>query len=252
MATDCASSNSFYGRAIWTYNGTTVATPTSPSFTFPTTCVEPSNLAPYWKQPIPSASFYSSLNQLDVNITQQVIVPGGDQVFVWALNGTSLNLDWGNPTISYLMNGNTSYPAAYDVIPTVSEGGWNYWLIQQLSTSPPIPHPIHLHGHDFFVLGQGSGQFSSSSPLNFATPPRRDTATCPGGGWLVLAFNSNNPGAWLMHCHIAWHVSEGLAVQFLEAPSQIVYPDQTAYQKTCANWNAYALNAYHKKDDSGV
>lgn len=38
----------------------------------------------------------------------------------------------------------------------------------------------------------------------------------PAGGWLVLAFETDNPGAWLMHCHIAWHVSEGLAVQFLE------------------------------------
>ena len=91
------------------------------------------------------------------------------------------------------------------MIPTFSSGAWNYWIIQQLPTAPPIPHPIHLHGHDFFVLGQGGGQFSSSdtfSKLNFATPPRRDTASVPGGGWLVLAFPSNNPGVWLMHCHI--------------------------------------------------
>jgi FtsP/CotA-like multicopper oxidase with cupredoxin domain len=24
----------------------------------------------------------------------------------------------------------------------------------------------------------------------------------PPGGWLVIAFQTNNPGAWLMHCHI--------------------------------------------------
>jgi drug/metabolite transporter superfamily protein YnfA len=24
----------------------------------------------------------------------------------------------------------------------------------------------------------------------------------PGGGYLVLAFVTDNPGAWLMHCHI--------------------------------------------------
>jgi hypothetical protein len=24
----------------------------------------------------------------------------------------------------------------------------------------------------------------------------------PGGGWLVIGFITDNPGAWLMHCHI--------------------------------------------------
>jgi hypothetical protein len=62
--------------------------------------------------------------------------------------------------------------------------------------------------------------------LNFDNPPRRDTATLPASGWLVLAFPANNPGAWLMHCHIAWHISEGLGVQFLEAKNQIALPDE--------------------------
>lgn len=29
-------------------------------------------------------------------------------------------------------------------------------------------------------------------------PIRRDTATLPAGGYLVLAFESDNPGAWLV------------------------------------------------------
>ncbi len=24
----------------------------------------------------------------------------------------------------------------------------------------------------------------------------------PAGGWLVIAFPTDNPGAWLLHCHI--------------------------------------------------
>lgn len=31
---------------------------------------------------------------------------------------------------------------------------------------------------------------------------RRDVASLPGGGYLVLAFKTDNPGSWLMHCHI--------------------------------------------------
>ena len=57
-------------------------------------CAEPTPLSPYWVQPVPSGSFQSSMETLDVGITRQVIVPGGDAIFVWALNQTSLIVDW--------------------------------------------------------------------------------------------------------------------------------------------------------------
>lgn len=74
-------------------------------------------------------------------------------------------------------------------------------MIQQDSvTAPPVPHPIHLHGHDFFVLGQKENAVWSGdiSTLNMINPIRRDTATLPALGYLVLAFESDNPGAWLV------------------------------------------------------
>lgn len=55
-----------------------------------------------------------------------------------------------------------------------------------------------------------------------------------------------------MHCHIAWHISEGFGMQFLEAPSQITLPEQSAYDAECAAWTEYYANAYYKKVDSGV
>lgn len=33
----------------------------------------------------------------------------------------------------------------------------------------------------------------------------------PGGGFLAIAFKPDNPGAWLLHCHIAWHASSGMS-----------------------------------------
>lgn len=54
-------------------------------------------------------------------------------------------------------------------------------------------------GHDFYVLASGSGTYTNQS-LNIANPPRRDVATLPMAGFLVLAFVADNPGAWLMHC----------------------------------------------------
>ena len=276
VATDCLSANNFYGRAIWSYSTVASGTPSSTAWTEPSTCLEPQAAAPYWVQPVPSGSFNSGSKGLSVAFSKAQVVPGGDTITVWTLGSTSMNIAWEKPTLQYVMDGNSSYPASLDVLPTTSEGSWNYWVVQQGPNMPPIPHPIHLHGkqlfityfpyspqvggsklmmllgHDYFVLGQGTGTWSSSSTLNWATPIRRDTATIPGGGWLAIAFASNNPGAWLMHCHIAWHVSEGLSVQFLEEPSKIKMPDASEFAKTCSIYNAYYKKSYWKKDDSGL
>ncbi|CAK4020677.1 multicopper oxidase, type 1 [Lecanosticta acicola] len=252
VATDCLSSNSNNGRAVWSYSGVSVADPTTSPFAGDSGCSEPAPLAPYWVQTVPSGSFGSMASRLNVNLTEAQVVPGGDLVVVWALNQTSLDIDWSNPTINYVMNNNGSYTQSMDVIQTQSEGSWNYWLIQQSAGLPPIPHPIHLHGHDFFVLGQGSTTFTGSETLNWSTPPRRDTATCPGGGWLAIAFQSNNPGLWLMHCHIAWHVSEGLGMQFAEATDSMTLPDSSTFQSNCDAWKSYQNSMYWIKDDSGL
>jgi len=252
VATDCLSANNFYGQAIWSYSSVTAGTPTSSQYSTPSDCSEPSGIAPYWVQPVPSGTFETAKGTFNVGLTEATTVPNGDAVVVWALGNQSMNADWEQPTLQYLMNGNTNYTARMNVYDAASEGNWNYWVVQMGADAPPVPHPIHLHGHDFFVLGQGSGTFSSSSPLNYATPPRRDTATLPGNGWLALAFSSNNPGAWLMHCHIAWHVSEGLALQWVEEPSQIIWPSSSAMENTCSNWATYSKNAYYQKIDSGL
>lgn len=199
VAGDCLSGNDGSGLAVWTYSGTNAATPSSTAFAPPAgQCAEPSPVVPYWHQPVPSGSFVGQ--ELDLTITKAVVQPNGDAIFVWALNTTSIDIAWENPTLSYIMNGNSSYPAALEVIPTTSSGSWNYFLIQTAPNLPPIPHPIHLHGHDFFVIGSGPGQYDpSSATLNWSNPPRRDTETLPGGGWLAIAFNSNNPGTFQSH-----------------------------------------------------
>lgn len=197
-AADCLSGNKLNGLAVWTYDSVQEADPTSTSYDEPNQCVEPTNLAPYWKQPVPSVALESNLN---VNLTgTQFVNEQGRTIVGWALNTSSMNIAWEKPTLSYIMEGNSSYPSNLNVIPTTNEGDWNYWLIETVQGLPPIPHPIHLHGHDFFVLGSGSGTYDpSSATLNWDTPTRRDTATMPGGGWLAIAFSSNNPGKSRLH-----------------------------------------------------
>ena len=192
--TGCFSSNAAAGLAIWSYADATAGTPSSTAYTEPSTCLEP-QMSPYWKQPVPSASFQ---NTLDTEITNAVVTPGGDSVVVWALN-KPIWVDYANPTMQYLMEGNTSYPETYNVINTNGEGRWNYWLITSDPNTFGLDHPIHLHGHDFFVIGQDTGTYDESTAnLNWNNPVRRDTATLPASGWLAIAFSSNNPGAWLM------------------------------------------------------
>jgi FtsP/CotA-like multicopper oxidase with cupredoxin domain len=251
VATDCLSSNKNNARAIWTYDSVKASTPSSSSFTEPAVCTEPTNLAPYWKQAVPIGAFANK--PMNVNFTRAKLEPNGDTLTVWAINTTSINVHWETPTLKYLMDGNTSYPTELNVVPTTSEGKWNYWMIQSVQGLPPVPHPMHLHGHDYFVIGQGRGVYDpNTAVMNWATPPRRDTATLPGGGWMAIAFPSNNPGSWLLHCHIAWHVSEGLGMQFVESPEKIVMPPASEFEQTCTNWNAYYKNAFWKKVDSGL
>ena len=40
-------------------------------------------------------------------------------------------------------------------------------------------------------------------------------------GYMVLRFAADNPGVWLFHCHIEWHVDQGLIATMVEAPLEI-------------------------------
>lgn len=62
------------------------------------------------------------------------------------------------------------------------------------------------------LLGQSNATFdpaASFSTFNFANPPRRDVVLLPAGEDITIACKPDNPGAWLMHCHVAWHASAG-------------------------------------------
>jgi hypothetical protein len=57
-----------------------------------------------------------------------------------------------------------------------------------------------------------------------------------------------------MHCHIAFHVSMGLSVQFLERADEINLPEPgSEWYQTCANYNAYQdSEPVYPQDDSGL
>ncbi|KAH6644676.1 Cupredoxin [Boeremia exigua] len=96
-----------------------------------------------------------------------------------------------------------------------------------LNNDDPGKHPFHLHGHAFQVVGRSEEEAGAFDPNNatqtaFATTPmRRDTVLVRPNGHIVLRFQSNNPGIWLFHCHLEWHMASGLAITMIEAPLAI-------------------------------
>lgn len=80
-------------------------------------------------------------------------------------------------------------------------------------------------------------------------------ALLPAEGWLALAFKSDNPGVWLLHCHIAWHASSGLAFQILERTGDIqkaLGPERLdAVKETCKQWKQWDATERVNQEDSG-
>lgn len=102
-------------------------------------------------------------------------------------------------------------------------------------------HPWHLHGHHFQVLQRtdvDGGYFTGHYFQNVSqTPIRRDTIMVQNHGHTVIRFRADNPGVWLLHCHIEWHVEAGMMATIIEAPEtfpQSVNPPPRSHYKACA------------------
>ncbi|KAJ1844340.1 ferroxidase fet3, partial [Coemansia sp. RSA 2703] len=79
-------------------------------------------------------------------------------------------------------------------------------------------HPMHLHGHFFQIVERGAIGDPKSVRRATGPPMRRDTVLIGPGQYAVLRFVADNPGVWLMHCHIERHMELGLSMLFVSAP----------------------------------
>src|SRR5262249_34433126 len=78
--------------------------------------------------------------------------------------------------------------------------------IRLVNMSPIDHHPMHLHGHTFWVTGTEAGRIP-------------ETAWYPSNNVLVavaqareVEFIANNPGDWLLHCHMFHHMMNHMTV----------------------------------------
>jgi FtsP/CotA-like multicopper oxidase with cupredoxin domain len=226
---------------IFSYQGAGSGQPSSSPYTLSTGCVDETNLVPVVQYTIPAPSSAPTLLDLTLDQTAGVF---------WKVNGQAIDIDWKTPTLSYIGNGTLTLPANDNGLTITGANSWTFWLIQNDS---PLPHPIHLHGHDFFVVADGMGS-GTGAKLNLQNPIRRDTHTVQNGGYMVIAFIADNPGAWLMHCHIPFHISGGLGVQFIERPSEILgsLGDLSGFTDGCKSWTTYSNQVSAVQPDSGL
>ena len=70
-------------------------------------------------------------------------------------------------------------------------------VLQDTSILGVESHPLHLHGFNMFVVGQGVGNFDpmrDPDKFNLVDPVERNTIGVPSGGWVAIRFLADNPG----------------------------------------------------------
>ena len=106
---------------------------------------------------------------------------GMRQGAVWTINGVSATGHRHDPLLT--LRRGRSY-----VFEVINDTAWH--------------HPMHLHGLVFRVLSR-NGQ-----PV--ARKPWQDTVLMDPGDKIEIAFVADNPGDWMLHCHILEHQESGL------------------------------------------
>ncbi len=105
----------------------------------------------------------------------------------------------GRPGMQWAINGQI-----FPHVPTflVEEGD----LVEiEISNETDAHHPMHLHGHHVLVLSRDDRPVSGS-------PWWADTLDVGPGERYRVAFQADNPGLWMDHCHNLRHAADGLTM----------------------------------------
>ena len=110
--------------------------------------------------------------------------PGMDGSAVWAINGMSMT---GDGQIN--MPPMATFKCGQSVTLTMrNETAW--------------AHPMHIHGYSFRVLSRNGIAVPNRQLQDTVLLAPRDVVDC--------AFVADNPGDWMLHCHVADHQMAGL------------------------------------------
>ena len=79
-------------------------------------------------------------------------------------------------------------------------------IVNDKDSAHPMQHPIHFHGQRFLVLAIDG---KPSTDLVW-----KDTVLVPKDSTVDILLDVTNPGDWMIHCHIAEHLSNGMMSTF--------------------------------------
>ncbi|MFS0728387.1 multicopper oxidase family protein [Paenibacillus sp. 1P07SE] len=97
--------------------------------------------------------------------------------------------------------------------------------VRLINNSEKDDHPMHLHGHFFQVLSK------DGKPLE-GSPIIKDTINLKPGEEYVVAFEADNEGNWMFHCHDLHHASDGMVTELMYADFKPDFvPDPNAGNK---------------------
>ncbi|TEB23093.1 laccase 2 precursor [Coprinellus micaceus] len=209
--------------AILRYNGAPDADPISSQTPNSAPLLE-TNLHPLTN---PAAPGVPTVGAADVNINLDILFDFASLKF--KVN-SALFEEPSVPVLLQILSGATS-PAA--LLPAGSIYSLPKNKVVEISIpggSVGSPHPIHLHGHAFSVV-----RSAGSSTYNYANPVQRDVVNIgDASDNVTIRFQTDNPGPWIMHCHIDWHLVLGLSVVFAEDIPTIASSDPpTAWDQLC-------------------
>lgn len=83
-------------------------------------------------------------------------------------------------------------------------------VFQGTNTVAGIDHPMHLHGHSFYVVGSGFGNFDRDNDpgnYNLVDPALQNTIAVPVNGWTAIRFRANNPGKQRFRFYLVFKLS---------------------------------------------
>ncbi|GBB84880.1 hypothetical protein RclHR1_11470001 [Rhizophagus clarus] len=202
---------------ILRYDGADIADPKSkeyPDQTEPCLSLDQSLLKPYVPLQVPGPA----TNEIKLTATFGVDSQNIGRAFI---NNSTYAVDDQHPTLEKFVNNKVAlnqFPANQNIY---SYDKWGETVDIIFINNNFAIHPIHMHGHSFFVLGTGSGIEVDKSKLNLIDPFPRDTFVLNSTSWAVFRYKATNPGVWTIHCHIEWHVEMGMVAQIIELPTAL-------------------------------
>ncbi|CCH60741.1 hypothetical protein TBLA_0D02370 [Henningerozyma blattae CBS 6284] len=165
--------------------------------------------------------------QITFNVTMNNLIDGVNYAFFNNITYTRPNI----PVLSTVLTAPKDLlfnPAIYGTNINVNILKPNSIVEIVLNNQDPGRHPFHIHGHNFQIIQKSPIRDDETDELPYdeahpllpipAFPIVRDTAIVEPNGHLVIRFKADNPGVWIFHCHVNWHLDQGLAAVFVEDP----------------------------------